>query len=108
MITNNANQKDDEILNGISGNHPINRTPTDWVKLCLWIVAVVAVGMLAINQTFAFFYKAEFLKSPCQVCGELNPGVQECINTLNQPRPSYWTPEGWTDPYNETRYKIEP
>ena len=50
------------------------------LKTILIIVAVVAVGMFAVNQTLGFFYKAEFLQTPCELCEELNPHLEECFN----------------------------
>lgn len=74
---------------------------SDYLKLLFWIALVVAVGMFAVNQTFAFYYKVHLLKTPCQLCGELNPGVSICIKDLNT-HSSY--PDGfggWTDPFKE-------
>ena len=86
-----------------------NNRILDWLKLAFWILLVVALGMLAVNQTLGFFYKAHFLKAPCDLCAELNPGVEQCIANLNTGKPSYWTPEGWSDPWaeNETEGKIK-
>jgi hypothetical protein len=36
------------------------------------IVLVIGVGMFALNQTMTWFYKAEFLQSPCGLCEKLN------------------------------------
>lgn len=82
--------------------------PTLWQKLrfILIIIGVLALGFVALNQGMGFFYKIQFLKSPCQLCAELNPPVQECIDRLNEARPSYWTPDGWTDPFNNSVVKI--
>lgn len=72
-------------------------------KFILVLILVLALGMLAINQGLGFFYKAEFLKSPCGLCSELNPGVKQCINNLNAPLPSYYNGQaGWTDPRNSS------
>lgn len=54
-----------------------NRTWKDWIRLLFWISLVVGLGMLAINQSFEFYYRAEFLKSPCKLCLELNPEVSK-------------------------------
>lgn len=84
-----------------------NRRLEDWIKIAFWIAVVVAAGMIAVNQTLGFFYKAEFLKTPCQLCGELNPGVSDCIENYNSPRASY--PDGlggWTDPFKENNLTI--
>lgn len=69
------------------------------LRLAFWICLVLALGFLAVNQTLEFFYKAHFLKAPCDLCVELNPEVKQCLDYLNAPRASYWTPEGWTDPF---------
>lgn len=70
------------------------------------ILVVIALGLFSINQFLDFRFKAVFLAKPCKLCGELNPGVQECITEMNKPQASYWTPDGWTDPFNETKYNI--
>lgn len=44
------------------------------------IVLVVGAGVFAVNQILAYRYKAEFLKSPCQLCKDLNPNVTKCID----------------------------
>jgi len=67
---------------------------------------VVALGTLAVNQTLGYYYKAHFLRAPCDLCGDLNPEVKNCIENLNTPRASYYTREGWTDPYNISSYNI--
>lgn len=82
-------------------NHYNNRG-MDFLKTIGLIFLVVALGMLAVNQSLEFYYRAEFLKAPCSLCAELNPDVEVCIQNLSDPRPSYWTMEGWTDPYNQT------
>lgn len=89
-----------------AGERPIY-VVENYFKLALIIIAVIALGLLAINQGMGFFYKVHFLKSPCDLCGELNPRVQECIDVLNAPRASYWTPEGWTDPFAESNNTVK-
>lgn len=42
------------------------------VKIAIIIIIVVAIGMFAVNQTFAWYYKVEFLGNPCQLCTRLN------------------------------------
>lgn len=41
----------------------------------LIIVLVVAFGMLAINQAFAWYYKIQLLVKPCELCLKLNPNL---------------------------------
>ena len=72
------------------------------LRIVFWIVLVCALGFFAINQGFRFFYGAHLLKAPCDLCAELNPGVQDCIDNLNAPRASF--PDGsggWSDPFAE-------
>jgi hypothetical protein len=86
-----------------------NRRPgswKDWLKLLALVSVVVLLGMLAVNQSLEFFYRAELLKSPCKLCWELNPGVESCIQELNK-KESY--PDGlggWTDPFKDQDYNI--
>lgn len=79
-----------------------------WLKAGLIFVLIIALGFVAINQGLGFFYKTHFLKSPCDLCSELNPGVEECIEYVNSARPSYWTPDGWTDPFNNSNWNLTP
>jgi len=37
-----------------------------------------ALGCFAVNQTFEWYYKAEFLKTPCELCEDLNPHLKLC------------------------------
>jgi hypothetical protein len=45
---------------------------------------VIGLGLFMLNQAFAWYYKAEFLKTPCVLCAELNPDVKECIQNGGQ------------------------
>lgn len=76
----------------------------DFFKFVIIILAVVALGLFCVNQTLGYIYKAQFLKSPCKLCGDLNPEVESCIININT-HPSY--PNGlggWSDPLNRTVY----
>lgn len=65
---------------------------------------VLALGFTAINQGLGFFYKVEFMKTPCMLCAELNPLVKECVY---EKRPSYFlSGQNWTDPFAENEIKI--
>ena len=96
----NQNEQPSRAVSGSeSGAGAYNNRRLEILKLIFWIALVVAVGMFAFNQTLDFFYKMEFLKSPCMLCGELNPEVTSCIRELNT-RLSF--PDGmggWTDPF---------
>jgi hypothetical protein len=45
----------------------------------LYILGVLALGLFAINQTLTYFYNAQFLKSPCTLCADLNKNQSKCI-----------------------------
>jgi len=98
-------EKKEENLSAQNEGRPI--IIEDKLRFLFWLVLVLALGFLAINQGMGFFYKVQFLKAPCQLCGELNPGVQECIDDLNAPRPSFWGAEGWSDPFTENNLKVK-
>jgi len=55
------------------------------LKFYFWIVLVVALGLFAVNQGLEFFYKAHFLKAPCDLCTELNPQFKDCISPSAYP-----------------------
>lgn len=50
-----------------------------WARFLFIIVLVVAVGVFAVNQALEYRYKAEFLKTPCNLCKELNKNQSVCI-----------------------------
>lgn len=58
----------------------------------LILISVVGMGLFAVNQTLGYIYKAHFLKSPCNLCAQLNPDVRNCVVGKV---PQYFTSEGW-------------
>jgi len=52
----------------------------DYLVPTLILIAIVALGVLAVNQTLGYYYKAQLLKGPCELCKELNPEVRECFS----------------------------
>jgi len=67
------------------------------LKNLVLFILVIALGITAVNQTLGFYYKAHFLKSPCDLCASLNPEVKECIYPS---KPSYFVGKNqWTDPF---------
>lgn len=74
---------------------------TSWLRFAIYFLIIIALGFVIINQGLGFFYKAHFLKAPCELCSELNPEVKTCIDNINSPRPSF--PDGnggWSDPFS--------
>lgn len=49
-------------------------------RFILLMLLVVALGMFIINSAMSYRYKVEFIKTPCNLCRELNPNMSECIN----------------------------
>ena len=49
------------------------------IKAVLIIIAVISFGVLAVNQALGYFYKAQLLKTPCDLCLELNPEKEVCF-----------------------------
>ena len=54
----------------------------DWLKALLIIGVVVGLGLFCLNQYLAFRYSAELLSTPCDLCRELNPQVEDCFHTI--------------------------
>lgn len=51
----------------------------EWLVIIIIMLLVISIGLFALNQTLAFYYKSEFLQSPCALCEELNPHLEECF-----------------------------
>jgi hypothetical protein len=51
----------------------------DKLLFALIIIAIVALGITAVNQTLGYMYKTKFLATPCDLCIELNPHIEKCI-----------------------------
>jgi hypothetical protein len=70
----------------------------------LYIISVVALGMLVLNQWLGFHYKMQFAQSPCGVCAEANPEIKNCMQRIT---PVYLNGSGGLyDPTNQTIIKI--
>lgn len=46
----------------------------------LILLAVVALGLLVVNQVLEYRYKSVFLQTPCNVCKDLNANQSICID----------------------------
>lgn len=56
----------------------------NWAIAIFIVIAIVAIGLFAINQFIEFRYSATFLRGPCQLCVELNPEVGGCWEMQKQ------------------------
>ena len=79
-------------------NNPFN------LRSILIILFVIALGLIIINQVLGYFYKAHFLKSPCNLCAELNEDVRDCILTRTELYPD--GTGGWKSLTTENKYNI--
>lgn len=79
-----------------------------WLRFSFWLILVVALGLLAVNQGMKFFYGAHLLKSPCNLCADLNPEVKSCIYELEKQSMKflYWTPEGYKENIGNLSYNV--
>lgn len=50
---------------------------TIW-KAIVVILLIIGLGLFIINQFLSYYYKAQFLAGPCQLCVKLNPEVGNC------------------------------
>ena len=58
------------------------KKPKSTLDILIYLIimlAVVGIGMFAVNQTMGYFYKSKFLQTPCALCEELNPHLSECF-----------------------------
>lgn len=57
-------------------------TMMEWLKAAILIGAVLLIGFFALNQYLEFRYSVVLLSTPCTVCRNLNPEVEECFYTI--------------------------
>ena len=50
-----------------------------WMIQILIAVAICAIGLFIVNQFYQWQYANEFLQTPCDLCSELNPRLEDCI-----------------------------
>ena len=53
---------------------------TRWLMPICILALVIGLGVFAINQTLNYFYTAQLLRSPCQLCVDINPEWERCYN----------------------------
>ena len=56
----------------------------------LIIIAIVSLGMLAINQTLGYLFKTQFLLTPCELCVKANPQYRSCMENTHRTVGSSW------------------
>ena len=49
-------------------------------KLAIIFILVFVLGFVAINQAFHFFYTANLLNHPCDICKQANKPQASCID----------------------------
>jgi hypothetical protein len=79
----------------------IDMTFKDWAITMLIIIGVVAVGMIAFNQVLGYFYKSEFLQTPCELCVKLNPEWKQCYDHVTTPKRINSTYINYTEVYKD-------
>lgn len=61
--------------------------------ICI-ILVVIGLGLFAFNQAMTWFYKSEFLQSPCGLCEKLNQNItcqpKLIVTNNNSPWVSEW------------------
>jgi len=67
------------------------------LKTIAIILIVVAIGTFAVNQVLTYYYIAEFLKTPCKLCRDLNEDVDKCL-TEEGKITTYWNSTGGWSP----------
>jgi hypothetical protein len=49
------------------------------LQLATYILLVVGLGLIILNQFLAYHYKALLLQKPCELCAELNKPQASCV-----------------------------
>jgi hypothetical protein len=49
-------------------------------KFVIVVMLIVAIGMIILNQLFSWYYHAELLVKPCDLCKQLNPDPIKEVN----------------------------
>ena len=52
----------------------------------LIIAITIAIGLYVLNSVIDFYYKVELLKTPCELCVELNPEWERCYKFVTAPQ----------------------
>jgi len=63
-------------------------TNLDIAKYILIALIIIGLGLFSFNQLISYRYKVEFIKTPCELCKELNPHLKNCfadVSTIRTP-----------------------
>lgn len=58
----------------------------DKLLMALIIIAIISLGLLAVNQFTKWRYSALLLQTPCELCRNLNPQVDNCFKQIESGR----------------------
>lgn len=61
----------------------------DWYRLARFlfiVLGVVALGLFIVHTFLDYRYKVVFMKTPCQLCAELNKNQSQCVMGCFQTR----------------------
>ena len=47
--------------------------------IILLAIIIILIGLIVINQAIEWRYKYQLLSSPCNLCRELNPELENCF-----------------------------
>ena len=56
------------------------------IQRVILILIVIGIGLFVINQVLSYYYKSQFLLTPCELCLEINNNLELCqkINNINE------------------------
>lgn len=65
-------------------------------KFILIILIVIALGVFIVNQVMSYRYKVVFIKTPCDLCAQLNKNQSKCIDGCFNKQLILF-PNGWNE-----------
>ena len=69
---------ENHIERGREAKHLFNR---DLLINILIIIAIVSLGIFAVNQIYHYLFNTQFLFTPCELCVKANPQFKPCMET---------------------------
>ncbi len=72
-----------ELIRGryLENNAVLENKIKEYGLTILVALLVLVAGLAAVNYYLEFRYKAVFLSTPCQLCADLNPLVEDCLSS---------------------------